>query len=53
MERPEKIQNFMHAIMAEARRNSLVEVCENFDVSEQEMDDCMEYIEETLEVSLY
>lgn len=50
--RPEKIGDFMSAIMKEARRNSLVAVCESWDISEEEMDDCIAYIEEKLDVAL-
>ena len=34
----------MYAILAEVRRISLVEVCENFDISESEMNECLEYL---------
>lgn len=44
MERPEKLDTFIYAILAEARRNSLVEVCECFDISEEEMNECLEYL---------
>lgn len=44
MERPEKLNNFIYAILAEARRISLVDVCECFDISEQEMNECLDYL---------
>lgn len=44
MERPEKLNNFIHAILSEARRNILVELCEEFDISESEMNECLEYL---------
>lgn len=46
MERPEKLNNFIHAILSEARRNSLVELCECFDISEAEMNECLDYLKE-------
>ena len=53
MERPEKIDTFMHMLMEEARRNDFKELCEIWEISEDEMYDCTSYIEETLEVCLY
>lgn len=44
MERPEKLNNFIYAILSEARRNSLVELCEEFDISEAEMNECLDYL---------
>lgn len=44
MERPEKLDNFIYAILSEARRNRLVELCECFDISESEMNECLEYL---------
>lgn len=52
MERPEKIETFMYLMMKVARRNSLVRLCESFGISEEEMDDCVQYIKETLNVKI-
>ena len=52
MERPEKIETFMYMVMKEARRNSLISLCESWGISEEEMDDCVQYIKETLNVKI-
>lgn len=52
MERPEKLETFMYMVMKEARRNSLVRLCESWSISEEEMDDCVQYIKETLNVKI-
>ena len=44
MERPEKLNDFIRAIMSEARRNSLLELCEEYGISEAEMNECLEYL---------
>lgn len=44
MERPKKLDNFIYAILSEARRNSLVELCECFDISQAEMNECLDYL---------
>lgn len=44
MERPKKLNSFIYAILSEARRNSLVELCAEFDISEQEMEECLDYL---------
>ena len=44
MERPQKLNDFIRAILDEARRNSLTELCEEYDISEAEMNECMEYL---------
>lgn len=46
MERPKKIETFMYMLMKEARRNSLVRLCESWGISEEEMDECVKYIKE-------
>ena len=44
MERPEKLNKFIYAILSEARRNDLYELCECFDISESEVKECLEYL---------
>lgn len=44
MERPQKLNDFIRAILDEARRNSLTELCEEYDISGAEMNECMEYL---------
>lgn len=47
-EKPEKLETFMRMVMKEARRNSLVRLCESWGISEEEMDNCIDYLEDTL-----
>lgn len=44
MQRPEKLNDFIRAILSEAKTNSLEELCERFDVSKAEMNECLEYL---------
>ena len=53
MDRPEKLDDFMLAILNEARRDSLVEICESWGISEAEMYDCIDYFQDELEISCY
>lgn len=46
MKRPEKLNNFFHAILPESKRETLVELCEDFGISESEMNECLEYLRE-------
>ena len=50
MEKPKKLDDFMCMLMKEARRNSLIDLCEVWEISEEEMEDCIAYLEEKLEV---
>lgn len=50
MERPEKIETFMRMLMKEARRYSLIQLCESWGISGEEMDKCIAYLKETLNV---
>lgn len=52
MKRPEKLEDFMYAVMKEARRFSLVEVCYSWGISKDEMYECIDYINEKLEVDI-
>ena len=51
-ERPEKLEDFMSAIMKEARRTSLIYVCDDCGISEDEMEECIAYIEQELNLYL-
>ena len=53
MDKPEKLDCFMLAILEEARRDSLIEVCENWDISEAEMYDCIDYFQDELKIRCY
>lgn len=44
MERPQKLNTFIYAILSEARRNNLAELCEEYGISEAEMNECLEYL---------
>lgn len=44
MKRPEKLNDFIRAILSEAKSNSLEGLCECFDISESEMNECLEYL---------
>ncbi len=50
MEKPEKLNTFMRMLMKEARRNSLIDLCEVWGITEGEMRDCISYLKEKLEV---
>ena len=51
MERPEKIETFMYALMKNASMISRIEFFENWGISKEEMDECIKYIKEKLEVN--
>ena len=53
MDRPEKLDYFMLAILGEARKHILIEVCENWDISEAEMYDCIDYFQDELKIRCY
>lgn len=48
-----KIQSFMYMLLKEASRNSLVELCEEYSISEDEIDNIIQYIEERLDIKIY
>ena len=50
MGKPEKLNTFMYMLMKEARRNSLIDLCEVWEITEEEMRDCVAYLKEKLEV---
>ncbi len=41
----------MYMLMKEARRNSLIDLCEVWEITEGEMENCISYLEEKLEVN--
>ena len=53
MDKPDKFGKFIYAVLEEARRNSLIDVCECFDISEAEMYDCLDYITDELKIDVY
>jgi len=53
LEKPNKLEEFMYGLMKEARKNGLYYYFkEGFDVSNDEVDECIEYIEKALDVKL-
>lgn len=49
MNKPEKIEIFMYGLMKEARRNGLYDLFEEaWDMSAEEVDECIAYLESTL-----
>jgi hypothetical protein len=53
MDRPEKFGKFIYAILEEARRDSLVDVCDYYGIDEAEMYDCLDYLNDELKISTY
>lgn len=51
-EMPSKLRFFMQMLMKEARRNSLVRLCESWEISEKEMDECIDYLEDILDMKI-
>lgn len=49
----DKVQKFMYMLLKEARRNSLVELCEEYNIEENEIDEIINYIEEKLDIEIY
>lgn len=46
-------ENFIgKKVMKEARRFSLVDLCDSWGISEEEMYECIDYINKTLEVNI-
>lgn len=53
MNKPEKLQLFVSVLMKEACRSGLLELFrEAWEMSEEEVYECIDYMEEKLEVSL-
>ena len=48
-----KIKKFMYMLLKEARRNSLIELCEEYEIAEDEIDEIISYIREKLEIEIY
>lgn len=46
----QKIEKFIYMLLKEARRNSLVELCEEYGISEYEIDTIIDYIGEKLDI---
>lgn len=49
----QKIEKFIYMLLKEARRNSLVELCEEYGISEYEIDTIIDYIGEKLDIYIY
>lgn len=47
---PDEIETFMRMLMEEARRDSLVERCAEWGIDELEMTQCVNYLEESLDI---
>lgn len=45
IERPKKFKQFVHAILSNAKLNDIYELCEEYDLSEDETDECLRYAE--------
>ena len=44
MRKPIKFDDFINAVLKEARRVSLVDICDNWDISEDEMEECLDWL---------
>lgn len=42
---PKKFKQFVHAILSNAKLNDIYELCEEYDLSEDETDECLKYVE--------
>lgn len=47
-----KVKTFMYMLLKEASRYSLVELCEEYDIKENEIDEIIDYIKEKLEIEI-
>lgn len=45
IEQPKKFKQFVHAILSNAKLNDIYELCEEYDLSEDETDECLRYVE--------
>lgn len=50
MEKPEKLDTFMYMLMKEAKRVSLIDLCDVWGITEEQMQECISYLKERLEV---
>ena len=48
-----KIEKFMYMLLKEARRESLVELCDYYNIKEDEIDEIIQYIGQKLEIEIY
>lgn len=44
MERPQALKMFIHAVSAKFNEGNLLELCEKFGISENEMNECLNYL---------
>lgn len=47
-----KVKTFMYMLLKEASRYSLVELCEEYDIKEDEIDKIINYIKEKLDIEI-
>lgn len=45
IEEPKKFKQFVHAILSNAKLNDIYELCEEYDLSEDETYECLRYVE--------
>ena len=50
MEKPEKLDRFMYGIIKEASRSSLIEVCEWYEIDENELNKIQTWFYEKLNI---
>lgn len=48
MERPNKLDTYLYMIKKEVTRNSYVDLIENWDITEEEADDCEQFISDSI-----
>ena len=54
MKKPEKLHTFMYAMFKEVTRYSLYDLYEDgWDMSEHEVDECLNYVEDKLGIDFY
>lgn len=51
-EQPEKLEVFMKMLMKEAKRNSLINLCDSWGISYDEMNECEKYLKTVLSVDI-
>lgn len=51
-EQPEKLEVFMKMLMKEAKRNSLINLCDSWGISCDEMNECEKYLKTVLSVNI-
>lgn len=52
MNKPNKFDDFIYVILKEARRYSLIDLCDSFNIDENEMNECLTWLEHLKEVKL-